>query len=172
MDISAKLKRVNERLRKAKVKVSVEQIGDSLILRATLPPKPNSTKLKPFQQRVPTKLPATLAGLREAENRAKLLGAQKLNKEFDWKNWGYQERGENQTCGDAVAAFEEHYLKAEGGTETTWQRDYLKVYKKLPSDAVLTPDLLEEIVKLTKANTRSRLRAATAATALAKYVGK
>ena len=41
---------VNDRLKAGKIGVKVEARGDRLLLRATLPPKPGSSKTKPHQQ--------------------------------------------------------------------------------------------------------------------------
>jgi integrase len=115
-------------------------------------------------------LPANLAGLREAEKRAKLLGAQVVSREFDWANWGETRESEVLACGDAIARFKAHYL-SQGGSPDTWQGDYHKALVKLPPQATLTADLLETMVKGTQANTRSRQRAAMACSALARFVG-
>jgi transposase len=48
------LEAVNARLKQAKIGVSVRQIGNALYLRATLPPKPNSGKVKPTQSTIST----------------------------------------------------------------------------------------------------------------------
>ena len=47
-----------------------------------------------------------------------------------------------------------------GGTLDTWNGDYMKVLRKLPVGAPLTADLLQVLVTATKANSRSRQRAA------------
>jgi len=170
-DLDGKLKQVNGGLKASKVGVVIEKHpkAGTLRLRATLPPKPGSTKREPYQQRISLKLPANPAGLCQAEKRAKLLGAQLATREFDWSNWGVETGSESWACGDAIDALKQKYL-AEGGNIDTWNGDYWKALKKLPSDAKLTTDLLETLVLGTKANTRTRVRAATAAAALAKFV--
>ncbi len=169
-ELNGKLRQVNGRLKASKVGVTVEQHGDRLRLRATLPSKPGSSKVGPHQQRISLKLPANPAGLRQAEKQARLLGAQLAAREFNWADWGLATGGDAWTCGSAIDALKEKYL-AEGGTLDTWNGDYWKALKKLPPDAHLTSEVLETLVLGTKANTRTRVRAATAAGALAKFVG-
>jgi integrase len=171
-DLDGKLKQVNGRLKASKVGVTVEKHpkADTLRLRATLPPKPGSAKREPYQQRISLNLPANPAGLRQAEKQARLLGAQLAARDFDWQDWGVTTSKETWNSGSAIDALKEKYL-AEGGTLGTWNGDYWKALKKLPPEAKLTADVLETMVLGTKANTRTRVRAATAASALAKFAG-
>lgn len=78
------LEAVNQRLKEGRVKVSVEQIGGMLALRATLPPKPGSDRPKPYRQRIFLKLPANPEGFRRAEGEARLLGSRLVAGRFDW----------------------------------------------------------------------------------------
>lgn len=146
----------------------MEPKGDRLTLRATLPPKPGSGKNAPYQQRVYVGLPASPAGLREAEKLARLLGAQVVAKEFSWDVWGNERSPTARSCGEWVAAFKDHYL-ANGGSLDTWEGDYDKAFKKLAPDAELHPDLLETLVRATTPNTRTRQRVVNACNALAKF---
>ena len=168
MDLTPKLRQVNGRLKASNTGASVEQRGERLLLRATLPPRPHSPKGKPYQQRVSTGLPANPAGLREAEKRARLLGAQIVAREFDWTDWGVLENKQTLTCLEWINLYRKHYLK-QGGTLDTWEGDYEKALKHLPSKALLTIEALEALVNATTPHTRSRQRAAMAAGALAKF---
>jgi hypothetical protein len=47
-----RIAQANGRLKASKVGVAIEQIGDRLALRATLPPKPSSDRSVAYQQRV------------------------------------------------------------------------------------------------------------------------
>ncbi|PZO45643.1 MAG: integrase [Shackletoniella antarctica] len=171
MDISGKLRQVNGRLKASKVGVVVEQAGEKLRLRATLPPKPGAKQTEPSQQRVSLGLPANPDGLRRAEKEARLLGAQLAAREFDWARWGHvAPSGPVWVCGAAIEAFEAHYMAA-GGTVDTWVGDYYKPLRKLPPGAVVTAALLQQLVESTTPHSRSRVRACVAAGALAKFVG-
>jgi hypothetical protein len=75
MDFAGRLKAANRRLKETKVGVSLEVIGDRLWARATFPPKPDSTKQRPHQQRLALGLHANAVGLQSAVSKAKLIGA-------------------------------------------------------------------------------------------------
>ena len=170
MNISASLQQVNERLKASSVKVCIQQRGDRLVLRATLPPKPSSHKTEPHQQRLSVGLPANLSGLRAAEKRARLLDAQIAAREFNWAEWGVATGPVVRSCGEWVARYQKDYID-NGGSLDTWNGDYAKVLKKLPASASLNGDLLQTLVIGTKANTRSRQRVVMACNALAKFAG-
>lgn len=170
MEFADKLQQVNARLKGDRVRVRIDQKGGSLILRATLPPKPDSAKTKPYQQKVYIKKPANLAGLRQAEKLARLLGGQIVADRFSWVEWGGSRAAAGKTCGEAIAKFERHYLN-QGGSRDTWEGDYLKVYKRLPENATIAPDVLTALVEGTTPNTRTRQRFCTALAALAKNAG-
>jgi integrase len=170
MDFSGKLAQVNGRLKASRVGVTVEQHGGKLRLRATLPPKPGSTKTDDYQQRISIGLPANLAGLREAEREARLVGAQLASREFSWARYlGAEALPETKPCERWVNEFHRHYIQVNGGKETTWQGDYAKVLKKLPPHSPLTPQQLETLILKTKPNTKSRVRACMVAGAIAKF---
>jgi integrase len=168
LDISGKLRQVNGRLKASQVRVRVEPKGETLTLRATLPPKPNSDRTEPYQQRVYVGLPCNPSGLREAEKLARLLGAQVVAKEFSWDEWGSGRSSPARSCGEVVKAFKAHYLD-NGGNVDTWEGDYQKAFKKLPLDGELHPDILETLVRATTPNTRPRQRVVNACNALAKF---
>ena len=135
MDISAKLKQVNGRLKGARMQARVEQVGDRLVLRANLPPKPHSDRTTPYRQRIHTGLPANLDGLREAEKRAQLVSAQLATREFSWEAWGVTTEATVRSCGECIEAMKIDYT-GSGGTLDTWNGDYMKVLKKLPAGAL------------------------------------
>ncbi|MFE4108573.1 site-specific integrase [Almyronema epifaneia] len=172
MDISGKLNQVNGRLRSAQVGVTVEQYGQSLRLRATLPPKPGSDRDRPFQQRISLGLPANPAGLKEAEKKARLVGGQLIAGEFQWEKYypSVAEASLSKPCQEWISEFEEHYLST-GGQPATWSGDYAKVLKRLPSDRLLTAEQLEGVVLSFRPNTKSRVRACMATAAIAKFAG-
>lgn len=171
MDIAGKLRQVNGRLKATKVGVTVEQYGDRLRLRATLPPKPGSSQAEPSQQRVSLGLPANPDGLRRAEKEARLLGAQLAAREFEWGRWGVVGTVvPTWSCGAAIEAFKAAYLAA-GGTADTWEGDYYKPLRKLPQAATLGAELLRQLVEGTTPHSRSRVRCCVAAAALAKFAG-
>lgn len=150
--------------------MAIELRGGRLNLRATLPPKSVSGRTAPYQQRIPLKIGASLATVKEAEKTAKLIGGQLAAGKFTWADWGHGEQSERLTCGEAIAQFHQAYL-GRGGNEDTWQGDYWKPLKKLPPKATLTAEVLETLALATKPNTRSRQRTCMAAGAIAKFAG-
>ena len=170
LEFAAKLTEINARLKADRVRVAISVKGGALLLRATLPPKPGSAKAKPYQQKVYIRKPANLAGLREAEKLARLLGGQIVADRFSWAEWGSARTAAGPTCGEAIAKFERHYLN-QGGSVDTWQGDYLKVYKRLPQNAPIGPDVLTALAESTAPNTRTRQRFVVALAALARHAG-
>ena len=84
------LKKTNVRLRELDIRVTIKEVNNSLYLRLVLPPKPHSTKVKPYRQDFShpwTHLPATPKGLKKAEQLAKKVWLELDQGEFDWKNW-------------------------------------------------------------------------------------
>ena len=169
MDISAKIEQINAQLRANLVGVVIGQAGDKLHLRGTLPPRPDSDRTKPYQQRLYLKLPANPAGLRTAEKEARLVGAMVASREFDWSRYLPPVPESRGSCGEWMEKFERWYLRAKGGQLATWQGDYLKGLRALPMNVQLTADVLEQVILKTEPNTRSRQRVCMAAGALAKF---
>ncbi|MEL7512791.1 MAG: site-specific integrase, partial [Cyanobacteria bacterium J06554_3] len=85
LDVS--LTAVNTRFKAAKLGLKIERRGDKLSLRGTLPPRPNSPRLKAYQQRIPLGLPANKAGLKQIEKTAKVIAAQLIENTFDWQDY-------------------------------------------------------------------------------------
>ena len=102
MDFSDRLSQANGRLRTAQIRVRVQQVGQRLYLRSTLPPPPGSVKDRPYQQRIALNLPANPRGLSVAEQKARELGVSLENGSFDWGAW----RGSQaETVGEWVERF-------------------------------------------------------------------
>lgn len=170
MDISAKLAQANGRLRASKVGIIIEQRLDRLALRGTFPPRSGSKKIKPFQQRLSLGCHATPLGVKEAEAEARKIGALLDCKEFDWTPYLKLKEPEARTIGYWVEQFESDFF-AQGGSETTWNGEYRKIFKKLPHDRAITPELLETTIRGTDPNTRTRKRACMALKLLAEKAG-
>lgn len=167
MDFQERLNRCNGRLKAARIRVRIQQIGRQLYARATLPPPPGSVKDRPYQQRLALKLPANARGLALAETRAKEIGLSLESGSFDWS----QHRGEEATT---VREWVERFEQVSDRAPLTWKTDYLQPFNKLPQDAELTPELLRqtlEAVKADRPNSRAQLRAYNAYRQLAAYAG-
>lgn len=174
MDISERLKEANSRLKADRVRVRVCQMGHKLYLQATLPPKPGAAKNHPHQQWLSLGIQATPEGLKLAVARARLVSAQLDCREFSWEPYLGETPKPTILAGDWIEKFEQSYFSVRARspkTETTWKDDYLRPFSKLRSDQPLSVEALEELIKTTPPDTRTRRRYVIAATALAKYAG-
>ncbi len=73
-----------------------------------------------------------------------------------------------------IEEFEAYYFTCRARTpksETTWMGDYAKVFKTLPKDQRLSPEILTAAVMSTKPDSRTRKRYCIALGALAKFAG-
>jgi integrase len=164
---------VNTRLKSAKTGVTLEPKGDRLTLRATLPPKPNSGKDKPYQQRIYLGWYANPAGIKRAEAEAHKISENLLKDKFTWADYQEIEGEQGQAAplpivSELVERFKVDKL-SQGISDRTWKDDYEAVFKYLPQDVAVNPAVMIELVKGTKANTRTRRRYCLAFSILAKF---
>jgi len=147
------LQQCNQRLKAASVRVRVERKGQSLYARATLPPKNNSDKTRPFQQHVPLNVKATPAGLKRAEAEARKIAAAIDLKQFSWADYPLRsKKAENQTVADWIAAFEVNYFERHKRTprsNSTFLNTYHYPFRRLPQSQPLTAAVLERAIKAT-----------------------
>ncbi|MBE9158625.1 site-specific integrase [Nodosilinea sp. LEGE 06152] len=190
MAVSASLDRaiaaLNTRFKAARLGLQVECRGDRLSLRGTLPPRPDSTKTRPHQQRIPLKLPATAAGLKQIEREAKVIAAQLIERRFSWADYLSQAEAlqpEGVPLVERVAQFEADVLAQAGpgaaalaSRKTTWEKAYAPYLKKLLVQVEQQPRqaLDAAIVATLEAlppHSRSRQVACTALKAFADFQG-
>lgn len=167
------LKEANSRLKAAKIRVRITTRAESdrLYLRATLPPKPDSTRVKDYQQRIALGVYFNPAGIKRAEAEAQKLNHELMLAQFDWSTW-LESKQTVKTVAQWLCAFEEDYFtrrKRTPKTETTWKKDYRNPYRKLPQDAALTGSVLSTTAKRYPPDTKARKRACAAYAALAKF---
>ncbi|MBH8555857.1 integrase [Nostocaceae cyanobacterium CENA357] len=164
---------VNERLKAGKVGVKVEQRGDRLSLRATLPPKPGSKKIIWHQQYLSLGIYANPAGLQRAEAEAKIVGGLLARDEFDWSRY-LEQKEPTATCSYWVEKFKQEYFASNGDDPTkqqTWKRHYEACFNKLPVNENLTPEILIATATATPANTWTRRTMCQRLEQLAKLAG-
>jgi integrase len=167
--MNGKLNQANGRLKAANVGVAILQRGERLYLRATFPPKPDSTKEFPYQQEISLGVQASPAGVQYAEKEARKVGALLACKEFAWESYLRRSREHPATVGDWISRFEAEF---RGSMESvTWKTDYQNVFKRLESSETLTVDLLKSVISETKPNTKTRRRFCLALGKLAKLAG-
>ena len=174
------LNQVNQRLKAARMGLQVERRGERLSLRGTLPPRPESPRLRPYQQRVPLKLPATKAGLKQCEQTAKIIAAQLLQNRFDWCDYLGPGVGLRQgSLADQIQAFEQQFFRQEqtslASLKTTWEKAYVPYLRQLQATAkrhgsLSLPEAIYATVQATKPNSRSRQVCCTALGALADFL--
>lgn len=167
--IDGRISAANGRLRAANMRTHLERIGRKLYLRATLPPKPDSQKLNPFQQRIPLKIAANPAGISLAEKEARKVSALLDCGEFSWEPYLTTRGDSPQTVGDWVDRFAAEYR--DQVEAITWRSDYEKVFRRLPMDEPLSEPLLKRVLLATKSNTRTRRRFSLTLTKLAQFAG-
>jgi integrase len=179
-----RLAQTNQRLKVAQMGLQIERRGQKLGLRGTLPPQPGSIRQKPHQQRVSLGLPATPAGLKQAEQTLKIIAAELIQNTFDWRNYAYDsgwQRLDQMTLEQRIQAFADHFLAEPHragnltSTKVTWDYAYAPYLRKLSAIAQDNPALsiIEAIyatIKSTPAQVRSRQVCCTALAAFAEFL--
>jgi integrase len=161
MDIQGKLNQANGRLRSAKVGVTIEVKGNRLYLRATFPPKPDSSKSQSYQQRLALGFHANPAGISLAEAEARKVGALLDCKEFSWQPY-LKASGHTLTIGHWIERFEQFHWQTTPQSQaslTTWKTDYQQIFNKLPAQQPLTVEALVGYIVTTEPDSRTRKRA-------------
>jgi integrase len=181
--IDARLVQLNQRLKAARLGLQVERRGQKLSLRGTLPPRPGSDRLRSHQQRISLDIPATAAGLKQAEQTAKVIAAQLIQNTFDWRDYLPLVGGgrlHRMDLAEKLAAFEQYFLAQAqtpdkaAAAKTTWKTAYAPYLKKLEAIAQTRSLTLTEAVYATvqtlPSSSRSRQVCCTALSALAEFL--
>ncbi|MBD0337480.1 MAG: site-specific integrase, partial [Cyanobacteria bacterium Co-bin13] len=132
---------INARLKAARLGLQIERRGETLNLRGTLPPRPQSARLKPHQQRIPLSLPATKAGLKQIEQEAKVVAARLIERTFNWQDYLPLAQGKplaGAGLEEKIAAFRQYFLTFDQHRKTlpasqitTWEKAYAPYLRKL-----------------------------------------
>lgn len=182
--IDTRIDQINQRLKLAQMRLRIERRGDKLNLRGTLPPRPDSHRLRPHQQRISLNLPATIAGLKQAEQEVKLIEAQLIQDAFDWRNYLPTVGGgllHQMNLAEKIQAFEQQFWTQSHRTgdpaslRTTWEKAYLPYLRKLEAIAQASsrqtlPEAIYATVNSIRANSRSRQVCCTALAAFAEFL--
>lgn len=121
-EIDGRIAQANGRLKAAKVGAAIARVGDRLTIRATLPPKPDSDKDRPYQQRLFLGYHANPTGVKLAEAEARKIGALLDCGDFEWNPYLSEKLDAALTVGDWVTKFEVDYFTRRARTtksETT-----------------------------------------------------
>jgi integrase len=163
------IRSINNRLKAGYMGVSVMKRNNRLYVRSSLfPPKPGSDKEKPHRQEVSLGAYANPAGLKYAEEQAKLIAGQLATRTFEWEPWL------NSPPPSETVAYWISELKVEvlsGAAEITWRKDYESVLCKLPQDEPLKAWMLRKAIAEHPPNSKGRKRSAMACGRLAKLAG-
>jgi integrase len=180
--IDARIGQVNQRLKTARLGLHIERRGEKLCLRGTLPPRPGSPRLRPYQQRITLNLPATPTGLKQAEQEAKVVAAQLIQDTFNWRDYlplAGGKRLQQMNLTEKLAAFEQTFRskpkQSPASTKTTWDKAYAPYLRKLEAIALAHPNLslaeaIYTTIQQTKPDSRSRQICCTALDAFAKFL--
>lgn len=176
MTASEQLVEINVRLKDSNMGVKIELIGNRLYLRATLPPKPNSNRSRPFQQRIALGICANKKGVKRAESEAYKLGGLLACKEFRWDVYlqNSPDSPPVRYIANLIKDFENFYFETRqrnDKSETTWCVEYLRVFKRLPQNELLNKEAILQVVRNTQPDTRARKRVCMSLQALAQFAG-
>lgn len=182
--LDARISQTNQRLKAAQLGLQVERRGIKLALRGTLPPRPDSSRLRPYQQRLSLGIPATPAGLKQIEQEAKIVAAQLIQNKFDWQEYlsfSDGKRLSQQTLNQQMAAFEAYFFQQPhrsinpAATKTTWTAAYAPYLRKLAAIALDSPTLtlievIYKTIESTSIHSRSRQLCCTTLGAFADFL--
>jgi integrase len=148
-----------------------------LYLRGIFPPKPDSDRTEPYQQKITLGLPANEVGLKMAEAKAKEIGSLIVLDRFRWEDFLKADpaEGERLTVRHWVEQMEREYFASRAKTsktETTWATDYRSVYQHLDDQTLFSVEYLKMVIQeKTQPDTRQRVRYCMALSALGKLAG-
>ena len=161
-----------QRLKVAKIRVSIRRKGDAIFLRATLPPKPGHHRSRPFQQRIALFLPCTKRGIKLAQARAVTLGNELIENKFEWKNWWKPRKSiAVGTAGYWIDKFEKDYRSKNTIADRSWRDGWLQHLNQLDKDSELTPELFIDAVLRKRPDTAQRKNICTRLQTLAEFAG-
>ncbi|MGG6269452.1 site-specific integrase [Leptolyngbya sp. AN03gr2] len=182
--LDARITQTNQRLKAAQLGLQVERRGVKLALRGTLPPRPDSSRLRPYQQRLSLGIPATPTGLKQIEQEAKIVAAQLIQDKFDWREYLTFTDGKRlsqQTLSQQIEAFEQYFFEQPerslnpASTKTTWSTAYAPYLRKLSAiaadSATLTlTEVIYKTINSTQNHSRSRQLCCTTLGAFAEFM--
>jgi integrase len=178
------IEQVNHRLKVGQLGLQLERRGMKLSLRGILPPRPGSSRLKAYQQRLSLGLPTTATGIKQAERDAKIIAGQLLQNTFDWHRylvWSVEVRvGEAGLTGQ-IEEFKRYFLSQPqrlanpASTQTTWESAYGPYLRKLKTivqakSKLSLPEAIYATVESFAIDSRSRQICCTALAAFGDFL--
>lgn len=172
MNFEQKLDKVNQRLKVANIRVTIQKQGNSLYLRGIFPPKTNKEGVG-CQQRLGLKVGATSEGLKYAEAKAKEVSGLLDLKRFDWAVY-LEKPSAKSKLNASLEKLEKAYFSTRQKTPSTiktFKHEYLTPLSGLPQNKQVTVEALMEHIFTTEPDTRNRRRYALACAKLADVIG-
>lgn len=174
-DLDARLNQANGRLKAGNIRMSIEIRRHKFYLRGILPAKPDKDH-PPKQQPLATGIPANIGNLPAVEHMARRISVQVAEGSFCWNDYIRARAKPSdlppQTIAQWIPKLEQHYRATRKDTpasQTTWRKDYLRVYRDLPQQDPLTGDALIALTISTEAGSRLRERFVNALALLARF---
>lgn len=169
------LSELNAQLKTLGIGVRVRHRGNKLYLRATLPPKPNSQKAAHYQQEISLdNIAVNLAGIKLAKLEALAVWTALELGQFDWHPYLKRRAIKLKSTADWVRGFQKDYFERRQQTpasETTYDKDYRLTFNRLDPSVPLTAQVILELVKSTRPDSKTRKRYVMALGALARFAG-
>jgi integrase len=163
---------VQARLRTQKSKARLYLRDGYIWVQGTFPPKPGSTRAKPYQQKFSLNLVANKDGFKKAEKKAIAISGLLQADAFDWNEYLSSDKiPETKPARLWIGEFAEHYQATHDIKCHTWNKQWMEVFNQLPQDKPVTPEILKAIALRTKDNTRNRKEKCLKLQHLADFVG-
>ena len=183
MNVIQEINNVNDKFATQGSKLRIEQRGDKLNIRGSLPSKENKNNFK--VQRISLGLKADISGLEEAKKKLQLINLQLELNQFDWINWECKTRKketeEDLELSNRIKKFENFFFKENKNEylnstrKTTWNSSYKPYFKRMlninnPSRNSNLEDIFLKTLETYKEGSRSRKQCATSLSVLAKFL--
>jgi hypothetical protein len=157
----------NQRLKAGRTGLIIELRKNSLCLRGTLPPKPDSDRADKHQQRIPTGYLGNPAGIQRAEAEARIIAGQLIKEQFEWANHVKIFTPETASTAETLERFKLDYLNH--ASITSWNGYYSTAYKWLPQDQPIAPKEIIKVLEKYPQDSSSRQKAFNAMSVLVKH---
>jgi integrase len=177
------LEAANARLKSGKLGFKIEITESNfLCLRGTLPCKPGVDK-PASTQRIFLSYPITPEAIKQAEKDAIAVRGSLIEEKFNWYDWNRSLQRQIEipqqvesipqlSVKTIVERFEQDFFTRrlrDSKSETTWKGDYKAVFRHLPQDRCLTPDMIMSAISTTVPESRQRKRFCLALRKLAEF---
>ena len=183
MNLRNELVTLNTRLQSEGYRLRLEQRGQRLNLRGSLPRRDGQPGVE--MQRLSLGLKADLQGLKEAEQSLRLVELQLQRDDFCWTSWLSESATASEDAGvtGALERFERAFFadprrrRSPAGSRTTWSGAYQPYLRRLQAlstqssgDRAISAELLQATLASYDDGSRSRQQCATALAALARFL--